>query len=220
MGVLGFLTTRPPAEPGVGAPASARAADWDQWHAARRGDAAAARALVHGLTGQALGLALRMLGRAEDAEDVVQEAFMRLWRSDPRDDAGATIATYFNTIVLNRCRTLLVSRREWATDPDDLPGLQEASVAAGGGSPHVDAPGARLDEAQRRDAIDRALKHLPVRQRMVIAMWAYADRSVPEIAADMELGIDAAHQLLTRAKRALRQHLQADAQGQGLRSLR
>jgi RNA polymerase sigma factor (sigma-70 family) len=223
MAVLGFLSTRPrraPAAPGQAGPGAAAAtargaaatADWPQWHAARQGSATAAVALVQGLSGQAYGLALRLLGRAEDAEDVVQEAFMRLWRSDPKDDQGATLSTYFNTIVINRCRSLLVARREWATDPADLQDLQETAPDGGYPQPGLGSgfgsgAGASLDTLQRKAAIEQALRRLPARQRLVLALWAYAERSVPEIAAELELGADATHQLLTRAKRSLRLHL-------------
>ena len=45
---------------------------------------------------------------------------------------------------------------------------------------------------------------------MALAMWAYADASVPEIARALELDANAAHQLLHRAKLALRAHLEGD----------
>ena len=63
--------------------------------------------------------------------------------------------------------------------------------------PAVDAP--RLQAAMAR---------LPARQRMALAMWAYADADVADIARSMELERNAAHQLLHRAKAALRQQLQ------------
>jgi RNA polymerase sigma-70 factor (ECF subfamily) len=67
-------------------------------------------ALVHRLTTGAYRLALQMLGKPEDAQDVVQESFMRLWRSQPSDAHGAQLSTYFNTIVINRCKSHLVRR--------------------------------------------------------------------------------------------------------------
>lgn len=86
--------------------------DWALWSLACGGDAEAATALVQRLTPQALALAMQMVRQRADAEDVVQESFLRLWGSKPSDQHGATLATYFNTIVLNRCRSLLVQRRE------------------------------------------------------------------------------------------------------------
>jgi RNA polymerase sigma-70 factor, ECF subfamily len=222
--MLGFLSRRArgddrgrlpaaPGDPPAASPAAAVVLDgWSIWHRARLGEEAAARQLVAHLTPQAYALAVRLVGRREDAEDAVQDAFVRLWRSQPRDDVGATLGTFFNTIVINRCRSALVARREWATDPDDLGDLPDADVAGErGNDASASDPGWRLDRIQDRQALDRALKGLPVRQRMALAMWAFADQSVPEIAALMELDANAAHQLLNRARRSLRAHLEAGA---------
>ena len=78
---------------------------WALWQAARAGDQASASALVRRLTPQAYALAMQLLGRREDAEDMVQEAFLRLWRARASDAHGASLATYFNTIVINRCKS-------------------------------------------------------------------------------------------------------------------
>jgi RNA polymerase sigma-70 factor (ECF subfamily) len=176
--------------------------DWRLWRAAGDGDARAATRLVQQLSPQAYGLAVQLLGRAEDAEDAVQEAFARLWRSTPSDTHGASLATYFNTIVLNRCRSLLTGRREQATEPDDLAALQDAAQAEAG------ADGFNAGEVAGPDgALARALATLPVRQRMAVVMWAYADASVADIARTLDLDPNAAHQLLHRARQALRARL-------------
>lgn len=168
---------------------------WALWRAASGGDEASAAQLVRQLTPAALALARRVMGRAEDAEDVVQDAFIRLWRSGASDGHGAQLSTYFHTIVLNRCRSLLRARREWATDDADLTALQDAGV----GHTAACEPG---DPARLADALQR----LPPRQRLALAMWAYGDATVPEIARTLEIDTNAAHQLLHRAKRALRGH--------------
>lgn len=181
-----------------GAPGDAAASDWTLWQRACAGQAAAATALVHRLSPQALGLALQLLRRREDAEDVVQEAFLRLWNSRPDDARGAALATFFNTIVINRCKTLLIRRREFATEDESLQALADAGPRPAAPAPEDGALGAPLR---------RALQALPPRQRMALAMWAYADASVAEIARALELDANAAHQLLHRAKAALRQQL-------------
>ena len=177
--------------------------DWELWHRACGGDAPSATELVRRLTPQAHALALQMLRKTEDAQDVVQEAFLRLWGCRPSDARGAQLATFFNTIVINRCKTLLGQRRELSTDHEVLTGLADAhqQQAEAGASqwPAFSAP-------QLQDALGR----LPARQRMALAMWAYADAEVHEIARALEIEVNAAHQLLFRAKAALRQLLQGD----------
>ena len=178
-------------------PRPAPADGWALWHAACVGDAASATRLVHQLTPQAHGLAMQMLARREDAEDVVQEAFLRLWGSRPSDAHGATLATFFNTIVINRCKTWLTRRHEFSADPEQLTELSDAQQQADQALPALDAT-----------QLQTTMARLPARQRMALAMWAYADADVAEIARSMELDRNAAHQLLYRAKAALRQQLQ------------
>jgi len=175
--------------------------DWAMWRAACQGHEASAVQLVRRLTPQAMGLARQLLRRQEDAEDVVQESFLRLWGAQPSDTRGAALATYFNTIVINRCKTWLVQRRELSTDPEQLAEWIDAAPPAGAPSDG------------ERDALDglrlqAAMHQLPARQRMALAMWAYADADVAQIARSLELDTNATHQLLHRAKAALRRNLQ------------
>lgn len=183
--------------------------DWRLWHAACGGCADSATRLVRLLTPQAYGLALQMLGRPEDAEDAVQEAFVRLWRSAPSDRQGARLSTYFNTIVINRCRSLWVARREHATEQDELHALHDAwQLREADGAAIAEAD---LDRPATHARLAEALARLPARQRTAAVMWAYADASVADIARTLELDPNAAHQLLHRAKKALRLHLEGDA---------
>lgn len=186
------------APPSVAVP---RDTGWALWQAACGGDERSATALVRQLTPQAMGLARQLLHRPEDAEDVVQESFLRLWSARPDEARGATLATYFNTIVINRSKTWLVRRRELSADPEELTGWADAQLsdeAVGDpAGPSLDAP--RLQAAMLR---------LPARQRMALAMWAYADADAAGIARALELDTNAAHQLLHRARQTLRRVFQ------------
>jgi RNA polymerase sigma-70 factor (ECF subfamily) len=196
----------PPSIPPAASPATADD-DWALWHRAIDGDRVSAERLVRRLTPQALGLAQQLLGRCEAAEDAVQDAFMRLWRSRPRDTGQARLATYFNTIVLNRCRSAWsTSQRETCTDPDDLEALMALSPL-GDEASWSSAP---TNDAALGLRLRAAVAALPPRQRMAIAMWAYAEASVADIAQALDIDPNAAHQLLHRAKRRLRDALNED----------
>lgn len=171
--------------------------DWALWHQACAGHAPSATELVQALTPQAHGLAMQMLRKTEDAQDVVQESFLRLWHSQPSDAMGAQLATYFHTIVLNRCRTHLTRRREFGTEDDALQQIAEDQQRADA-SHETELP--RASAAQ----LQRAMAGLRPRQRMALGMWAYADADVADIARALEIDVNAAHQLLHRAKLALR----------------
>jgi len=171
--------------------------DWALWHKACAGDAPSATALVQALAPQAHGLAMQMLRKTEDAQDVVQESFLRLWSSRPSDASGARLATYFNTIVINRCRTHLVRRREFHTEDDVLDLMAEDQQRAD--VPH-DHELPRVSAQQ----IQHAMATLLPRHRLALGMWAYADADVADIARSLDIEVNAAHQLLHRAKLALR----------------
>lgn len=177
--------------------------DWALWREACAGHAPSAQQLVRMLTPSAYGLALQLLRRSEDAEDAVQDAFLRLWRSHPSDTHGATLSTYFNTIVINRCRSRWTSQREDATDPEALAELRDAQQAT-----ELGEHSASFECSVSGGALERGLARLPVRQRMAVVMWAYADAGVPDIARALDIDPNAAHQLLHRAKQALRLHLE------------
>lgn len=178
---------------------------WALWQRACEGDPGSARSLVQLLTPTALALARQMLGKPEDAEDAVQESFLRLWSARPEDLHGAQLSTYFNTIVLNRCRTQLVRRRELTMAPDDLVVLQDLQQA------HTDAAGTQAWDAVTPQQLLDTLAQLPARQRLALAMWAYADASAADIAQALEIDANSAHQLLHRARAGLRHALKGAA---------
>lgn len=169
--------------------------DWLLWRQACAGHHPSAIALVRQLTPQALRLAMQLLHHTEDAQDAVQESFLRLWNSQAQDTGSAYLSTYFNTIVINRCKTHLVRKREFSTDPETLIDQCDASQTSAAVLQH---------STFSATEVQAALASLPARQRMALAMWAYADAQVPEIAHALDLEVNAAHQLLFRAKQSLR----------------
>jgi RNA polymerase sigma-70 factor (ECF subfamily) len=174
--------------------------DWTLWYRACQGHKPSATALVHSLTPQAHALAMQLLRKTEDAQDVVQESFLRLWSSQPTEGVGAKLSTFFNTIVINRCKTHLTRKHELSTGHDALMDLADAHQ-------HITQTTASDDMAFSAAQLQQALGTLPARQRMALAMWAYADAQAGDIAQALEIEINAAHQLLFRAKATLRNAL-------------
>ena len=158
------------------------------------GDPGAARVLTARLLPRALGHAARVLGDRAEAEDVAQEAMMRLWRAatDWRQDGGAEPATWLYRVVANLCIDRL--RRGGRLDP-----LGDPDLAADG------APGvvARMVQADRMAALDAALASLPERQRQAVVLRHIEGLSNPEIAAILDVGVEAVESLTARGKRAL-----------------
>ena len=159
------------------------------------GDAEAARSLTLRLVPRALSYSGRLLGDRAEAEDVVQEAMLRLWRMAPDWRPGeAQVSTWLYRVVSNLCldRKRAQKRRPTAT-LDDAPDL----AALG---PGVEA---RMMQDQRMAALTAALAELPDRQRQAVVLRHIEGLANPEIAAILEIGVEAVESLTARGKRAL-----------------
>lgn len=159
------------------------------------GDPAAARVLTLRLVPRAMGYAARMLGDGAEAEDVVQEAMLRLWRAAPGWRAGeAQVSTWLYRVVTNLCTDRLRQRkRRPAAALDEAPEVPDGAQGAEAG----------LIEADRMAALQAALDALPDRQRQAVILRHIEGFTNPEIAEVMDIGIEAVESLTARAKRAL-----------------
>lgn len=156
------------------------------------GDRAAALALTERLTPRVLGYAGRLLSDRAEAEDVAQDAMMRLWKIAPEWRQGeAKVTTWLYRIVSNLCTDRLRKKRSTGLDeiaePEDDKPSQEAV----------------LMQKQRVAALDRALEILPERQRQAVVLRHIEGFSNPEIAEVLEIGVEAVESLTARGKRAL-----------------
>lgn len=160
------------------------------------GDRHAALALTQRVTPRVLAYAARLLGgdRAE-AEDVAQETMLRLWRVAPQWRQGETrVTTWAYRVATNLCIDRQRSRgRRRQMALDDAPEVADGSVGAE----------ARLQEAGRMAALEAALADLPDRQRQAVVLRHLEGMTNPEIAAIMEIGVEAVESLTARGKRAL-----------------
>ncbi|WP_103256840.1 RNA polymerase sigma factor [Tabrizicola aquatica] len=160
------------------------------------GDRDAALTLSRRITPRVLAYATRMLGgdRAE-AEDVAQETMLRLWRIAPDWRQGETkVTTWAYRVATNLCLDRHRARRRKAqTALDDAPDLASADPSAEG----------RLVQADRMAALQSALGELPDRQRQAVVLRHIEGLTNPEIAAVMEIGVEAVESLTARGKRAL-----------------
>ena len=160
------------------------------------GDRAAALALTQRVTPRVLAYATRLLGgdRAE-AEDVAQETMLRLWRVAPDWRQGETrVTTWAYRVATNLCIDRQRSRgRRRQMALDDAPEVADTALGAEG----------RLIEAGRMAALEAALAGLPDRQRQAVVLRHLEGMTNPEIAAIMEIGVEAVESLTARGKRAL-----------------
>ncbi|MBB4065445.1 sigma-70 family RNA polymerase sigma factor [Gellertiella hungarica] len=150
----------------------------------------------------------RYLGRSDEAEDIVQDVFLSVWKHaggfDPRKGKATT---WLYRIAANRC----IDVRRWRRLRVFV-GLEGMDERLPSGDPEADIlVGARQELTLVRAGLDA----LPERQRMAILLRAVADLDVPAIAEVMKTSPGAVEQLLVRARRSLRAGISGTRAPQG-----
>ncbi len=147
--------------------------------------------------------AWRYLGRRVDAEDIAQEAFIRVWSKAPSWRAqGPSPRSWLYRITYHLCIDELRRRHRHGSLQDAGP-LTDPSAT----------PEDNLLRQARIGQVVEALRALPERQHTAIALCAYHGLSNKEAAATLNITVEALESLLSRGRRRLRQLLQLDAKG-------
>jgi RNA polymerase sigma-70 factor (ECF subfamily) len=161
-----------------------------------RGDRAAAQVLMRRHLPKLLALARRMLSDPIEAEDAVQDAFLRLWTHAARWQPGrAKFETWLYRVTINKCYDRLrrrpTARLEAAADvADPAPG-----------------PESSLQNATLAQEIEAALSALPERQRAALQLCHYQGCGNIQAAEILGISVEALESLLARGRRTLRKRL-------------
>ncbi len=147
-------------------------------------------------------IAWRMLGDASEAEDVAQEACLRLWKDATRWNAqGAGVGAWLARVATNLCLDRL--RRRARLSDEEVPDRADPAPLAD----------EMIDACQQQARVRAALDALPERQRAAVVLTYYEDMPNAEAAAALDLNIKAFESLLLRARRALKERLVEMADG-------
>ncbi len=145
---------------------------------------------------RAFAVALRMLGRRQDAEDAVQQAFLRLYEARAAYDSRWRLSTWFYRILINACVDELRRRRP-QVPLEDWEG-------AGDDSPHRD-----VETSERDRLLQGALATVPVEARIVLTLYYGDGLSYREIGAIRGISMNTVKTHLRRGRLALRKALRA-----------
>ena len=176
----------------------------------KAGDAAAFTELVLRYQNRLLTILEHLVSNREQAEDLAQETFLRVFRARERYEPGAKFSTWLFTIANNVASNALRSRsrrREVGVPEgngaDSAPmALDQLAKAASGFMPTR-----ALDKAEQAEMVRHAVAALSERQRMALLLAKFEGMSYQDIAMTMDLSVQAIKSLLSRARVNLKEIL-------------
>ena len=177
----------------------------------RDDDASAFEELVLRYQNRLVAIMERLVRKREQAEDLAQEVFLRVYRARKNYEPRAKFSTWLFTIANNvarNARRSLARRREVnianeAKSPEAPPALEQMALAASGLMPTR-----QLDKTERAEMVRLAIESLNDRQRMALMLSKFENMSYVEIAETMGMSVQATKSLLCRARENLRELLE------------
>ncbi len=160
------------------------------------GDSAATRILVDQYLDRLVNYSTRMLSDRSEAEDVAQEAFLRLWRNIDKWKADAPVIHWLQRVTYNLCIDRL--RKKKPVNIDDIAEPEDP----------FENPARSLHQMQVSTAVNVAIQKLPDRQRAAIVFVHQEGLSNIETSEIMEISVEAVESLLSRGRRGLRSLLE------------
>jgi RNA polymerase sigma-70 factor (ECF subfamily) len=160
------------------------------------GDEAAFRMLVERHIDRAYAIALRIVGNAADAEDVVQDTMLKIWSHRGRWQHGrAKFSTWLYRVISNRCIDL--RRKPRNENVETVPEVADGQPGA------VEI----IARNELNDMLELAMQRLPEQQRIAVIFSYHENMSNGEIAQVMDTTVAAVESLLKRGRQQLRQLL-------------
>ena len=158
------------------------------------------RELFERTRGPLYALALRMTGRADLADDAVQETFVDLIRSHGTFRGDARLTTWLFRIAVRAATRVAGRARSSSLDPDEL---QEAASDAAD-------PAEKREQRESAQRILRAIRSLPAPQRAVLALGALQELPLTEVAVVLGVPEGTVHSRLHHARKRLREALERE----------
>ncbi|MGJ4932337.1 RNA polymerase sigma factor [Bradyrhizobium sp. HKCCYLS2038] len=160
------------------------------------GDELAFRLLVERHIDRAYAIALRIVGNAADAEDVVQDTMLKVWTHRGRWQHGrAKFSTWLYRVVSNRC--IDIRRKPRTENVDVVPEVADGKPDAA----------SVIERAEMSDLLEAAMQRLPEQQRIAVILSYHENMSNAEIAGVMDTTVAAVESLLKRGRQQLRDML-------------
>ncbi len=179
------------------------------FEALKAGDREAFARLVDETSGKIYHTALQILGDAQDAEDVLQETYLKAFRSLPEFEGRSSLMTWLYRIAVNEALMLIRRRKPLALSVEEA-GPDPEGEAESEGMEIVDfccLPEGELLSGEARRFLDQAIQHLPTNLRVVFVMRDLEGLSIQDTAEALGLSEANVKTRLLRARLKLRQEL-------------
>ena len=174
---------------------------------ARGGDSEAFRALVERHSRAVYRLAHRMTGNPSDAEDVVQETFLKAYRQLGRFESRANFSTWLHRIAVN-CSIDLIRSRPHREASHDAADLETIGGADAGDENRQHTPERLMLSTEVQERINTAMSALSHRERAAFVLRHFEGNSIEDISRSLGLKTNATKHSIFRAVRKMRAALE------------
>jgi RNA polymerase sigma-70 factor (ECF subfamily) len=176
-------------------------------------DPAYFKAVVRRYEGRIYNAVVRIVGNAEEAEEVVQDTFMKLHQHLPKFRAESSFAAWIFSIAHNACMDRMRTRLRrkpfqfWVFDPQSAQDTEDSHIVVQAADPGP-TPSEQLDASEQEALIERSLQTLPESQRVVVVLHDIEGFSYHEIAAIVGTSVGTVRSRLHYGRTKLRELLE------------
>ncbi|NTV65409.1 MAG: sigma-70 family RNA polymerase sigma factor [Oscillochloris sp.] len=187
---------------------------------AQQGDSQALTQLVLGQQHYVYSIAMSVLKNPEDAADLTQEAFIRLFRALPQYNGESRFTTWLYRLVVNLCRDELRRRgRQVPITPGTSDEEETDQVASIADDDRWSDPAQALDSRELRDQIRHALGQLEEHYRLVLTLYYFEDMKYTDIATILDIPLNTVKSHIRRGKDRLAALLETQEQPPAARAV-
>jgi RNA polymerase sigma-70 factor, ECF subfamily len=187
---------------------------------AQQGDPQALSQLVLGQQHYIYSIAMSVLKHPEDAADLTQEAFIRLFRALPQYNGESRFTTWLYRLVVNMCRDELRRRgRQVPLAPAGNEEEETDQVASVADDDRWADPAQALDSRELRDEVRRALAQLEEHYRLVLTLYYFDELKYTDIAEILDIPLNTVKSHIRRGKERLAIILETQEQPPAARAI-
>jgi len=155
--------------------------------------------LVNTYQSMVVNLCYNMTGSHEDAEDLAQDVFIKVWEKASKFRGESSLQTWIYRVAINTSLNF-TRKRKFNTFFESIESIFESTG-------NQDNPQKRLESIEQENQVQSAIQTLPENQRIALTLKTFKDHSYAEISEIMDISISSVESLIFRAKKNLKKKL-------------